>query len=383
MKYLVSLLLCTSLAACVTAPPEPMVKPQTLFNDALFAPPSDKIDPAEVFAFDNNMQDFLDHEVSHRAFMVGRVGALYEGLYGKDPKHFGYNALQTRTAGDVFRSRSGNCLSYTIMTAAFAKRMGLPVQFHQVDMGEVWDRNNNIEYRIGHVNLTVGENSVTSPDSAKLFDFVNPEEASNGMQEDIGEDVIVAMYMNNRAAEALAKNDVDNAYWWARAAIVHTPAFMASYNTLGVVYQRHQNLADAERVFHRILDREADNVLALSNEAQVLEKLGRPAEAKELRGRLVAIQPNPPYYFFNRGIDAMRLSDFKTAKAEFTKEVNRASYNHEFHFWLALANYYLGNMSATREQLEVAMQNSPNDEQRGLYAAKLAKLREMSHQMRQ
>jgi tetratricopeptide (TPR) repeat protein len=162
----------------------------------------------------------------------------------------------------------------------------------------------------------------------------------------------------------------------ARAAIENAPAFVSAYNTLGVIYQRHQNPTESERVFHRILEREPDNVLALSNEAQVLTKLGQVEQAKVLRDRLAAIQPDPPYYFFNRGIDAMRLQDFKTAKAEFTKEVNRASYNHEFHFWLALANYYLGNMKATQEQLQVAMENSPNDQQRGLYAAKLAKLKE-------
>lgn len=383
MKYLVSLMFCISLAGCVTAPVEPLEKSHTLFNDALFVAPTDKIDPAAVFAFDDEMQSFLDHEVLHRVFALGRVGALYEGLYTKDPKHFSYNALQTRTAEEVFHTRSGNCLSYTIMTAAFAKHMGLPVQFHQVDLGEVWDRNNNIEYRIGHVNLTIGEYNATSQNSAKLFDFVNPEEASNGIQEDIAENVIVAMYMNNRAAEALAKGDLNNAYWWARAAIEQSPAFITAYNTLGVIYQRHQNPVDSERVFHRILDREPDNVLALSNEIQVLEKLGQVEQAKELHNRLATIQPNPPYYFFHRGIDAMRLQDFKTAKVEFTKEVNRASYNHEFHFWLALANYYLGNMNATREQLQVAMENSPNDEQRGLYAAKLAKLKEVSAKMHQ
>ena len=36
---------------------------------------------------------------------------------------------------------------------------------------------------------------------------------------EIGEDVIVAMYMNNRAVEALARGQIDDAYSWAREAI--------------------------------------------------------------------------------------------------------------------------------------------------------------------
>lgn len=379
MKSFVSLLLCMLLSACATGPMAPPDKPQSLYHDAFFSPPTDRINAADVFKLDDNMQHFLDHEVAHKIFSEGKVGSLFDALYAKDPKKYAYDAVQTRTASEVFRLRSGNCLSYTIMTAAFAKQLQLPVQFHQVDLGEVWDRNNNIDYRIGHVNLTLGDHSPSSRDSAKLFDFVDPEEASNNTLEDIGEDVIVAMYMNNRAAEALAKNDLNNAYWWARAAIESAPAFVPAYNTLGVVYQRHQNLAESEQVFSRILEREPDNVLALSNAAQVLDKMGRPTESQQMRGRLAKIEPYPPYYFFNRGIDAMRLHDFKTAKMEFTKEVNRASYNHQFHFWLALANYYLGDLSESSKQLKVAMENSPNTEQHDIYAAKLEKLKAMTH----
>ena len=35
----------------------------------------------------------------------------------------------------------------------------------------------------------------------------------------VGEDTILAMYMNNRAAEALVRGRVDDAYWLAREAI--------------------------------------------------------------------------------------------------------------------------------------------------------------------
>ena len=72
----------------------------------------------------------------------------------------------------------------------------------------------------------------------------------------------------------------------------------------------------------------------------------------------------------------MEQHDYVTAKADFTKEVSRASYNHQFHFWLALADYNLGDMTETQHQLLVAMENSPNDQQQGIYAAKLAYLKQ-------
>jgi Tfp pilus assembly protein PilF len=375
LKYgLISLLL----AGCASAPPVAPESLPSLFDDAAFNPPSERIDTADIFAIDADMQNFLDREVARRVITDGHVMALVNALYNKELKKFSYDSVQTRNAAAVFHQRSGNCLSYTIMTAAFAKHLHIPVQFHAVSFGEVWDRNNNIDFLIGHVNLTLGSHKGTSDDPAKLIDFGAFEDASGEISDDIGEDVIVAMYMNNRAAEALAKNKLSDAYWWARSAMLNAPAFVGAYNTLGVIYSRHHNMLDAERVFRRALEREPDNVLALSNQVQTLANLGRTAESQTLAQHLSQIQPNPPYTFFNRGVAAMALGDYQTAKIEFTKEVNRASYNHQFHFWLALANYKLGNLNETRKQLAVAMDNSPNSEQHDLYAAKLEKLKAMN-----
>ena len=378
MKNFVIVVFCSLLAACASAPVV-LETPQTLFHDALFAAPSERISSGDIFKINKEMQDFLDQEVAHRAIADGKVMALFNALYYKDHARFAYDAVQTRDAAEVFHLRSGNCLSYTIMTAAFAKRLGVPVQFHTVSFGDVWDRNENIEFLVGHVNLTLGDPSISSHESAKLVDFGAFEDVRGEIMEDIGEDVVVAMYMNNRAAEALAKNNLDEAYWWARTAIEHTPAYLGAYNTLGVIYTRHHNLAESEQVFRRVLEREPDNVLAMSNQVRALSNLGRTEESQLLAQRLAKIQPNPPYAFFNLGVAAMQAGNYKTAKVEFTKEVNRASYNPQFHCWLALANYYLGNINETRNQLTVAMENSPNTTQHDLYAAKIEMLKSHAH----
>jgi tetratricopeptide (TPR) repeat protein len=363
------------LAGCASEPPS--VAPESLpslFDDAVFAAPTERIDVADIFAVDAEMQDFLDHDVSRRVLVDGHVMALVNALNDKEHRKFTYDSVQTRNAAGVFHQHSGNCLSYTIMAAAFAKQLQIPVQFHSVSYGEVWDRNDSIDFLIGHVNLTMGTHKGAAKDRAKVIDFGIFEDTRSEMSEDIGEDIVVAMYMNNRAAEALAKNKLDDAYWWARAAMVNAPAFIGAYNTLGVIYSRHHNLVDAERVLSRALQREPDNALVLANQIQTLANLGRVAESEQLQRRLTQIQPIPPFYFFNRGMAAMKTHDYKTAKIEFTKEVNRASYNHQFHFWLALANFQLGNLYESRTQLKVAMDNSTNSQQHDLYAVKLEKL---------
>ena len=90
-----------------------------------------------------------------------------------------------------------------------------------------------------------------------------------------------------------------------------------------------------------------------------------------MRLRLAAIETEPPFHFFNLGMDAMRRADYLAARDYFSREVDRADYYHEFHFWLGLADYRLGDVAQARKQLELAIDSSTTRNQHDLYAAKL------------
>ena len=118
----------------------------------------------------------------------------------------------------------------------------------------------------------------------------------------------------------------------------------------------------------------------MSNLAGVLGELGRSAEQKTVLRRLVELEPNAPFSFFNAGRKALRDGDFRTAKTMFAKEVDRSPEYGEFHFWLAIAYVGLGDTRSARKQLDLAIQNSANRQDRELYAAKLARI--TAHQSR-
>jgi Flp pilus assembly protein TadD len=182
------------------------------------------------------------------------------------------------------------------------------------------------------------------------------------------------MFMNNRAGESLADGRIDDAYWWARAAILQDPAFLSSYNTLGVVYRRHGNLREAEQLFSSVLRLQPTNRQAISNLALVLKAEGRTAEATRMAAQLEALEPNPPFFFFERGLAALRDRDFATARDLFEREVDRTAGYHEFHFWLAVAYVNLGETAKAREQLVLAIEHSTARKDSDLYSAKLARL---------
>ena len=378
MKKFAIFLLCLMLPACTAL--QVTVRSDELFRDALFAAPSERIGAADVFAVSDAMKHYLQVEIAEQLRVKGAQQGLIDALYSKSQLKVEYDAAQTRNAAQTFNARAGNCLSLMIMTSALAKELGLPVRYQSVFVDESWSRAGGMHFSAGHVNLTVGKrfHDVKSrvDDNVMLtIDFNPPQENRSHHTWAITETTVLAMYMNNRSAEALARGQLDDAYWLAREAIRQDPTFQSAYNTLGVIYRRHGNLTDAENAFRHALEREPLNVQAMSNLSMVLNDQGRVAESKELTAKLELRRPYPPFHFFNLGQTAMEAGDFKAARDMFAKEVGRDAYNHEFHFWLASAYYRLGDLNLSRKHLAVAMDFSPTRKIHDLYAAKLGRIR--------
>ena len=378
--YLVCLIFClgSGLIACTTAPV--IQNPNNLFHDELFPPATVRINADDVLAISDEMKQYLRNDIAKQLKSMGLQSGLFDALYRKGQLQLEYDAELTRTAAETFTARSGNCLSLVIMTAALAKELDLRVHYQRVIIAENWSRNNDIFFSSGHVNLTLGAYHGAARSSSDNFqlmtiDFFPPEEMRGQRTQEISEQTIIAMYMNNRAAESLARGKVADAYWWVRESIRQQPAFLPAYNTLGVVYRRHGHLREAELVLSQALLADPENVPALSNLALVLRGQDRLDEAALLTAKLEKLQPYPPYYFFNLGQVAMQRGDFNTAKTLFSKEVKRAEYNPEFQFWLAVAYFKLNDSEQAKKHMSFAMERSTTRKDHELYAAKLDRLR--------
>jgi Tfp pilus assembly protein PilF len=377
MKALVIVVMVLALAGCASAPPQ---APEPILHDALFAPPSQPVRAEDVFAVSPAMKAFIGTDIERLVRLKGTRRGLFEALRDKAGLSLDYDAAVTRNAAEAFAARKGNCLSLVIMTAAFAKEMGLPVRFQNVFTDETWSRNGSFYLSIGHVNVVIGGTHVEPGYGhydldAMVVDFLPPADARSLRTWMIDESTIVAMYMNNRAVEALMAGDVNDAYWWAREAVQQDAHFLGASNTLGVVYRAHGNLPEAQRALEYVLAQEPDNASALSNLVTVLKQRGDTAGARLAADRLARIEPTPPFAYFERGVAAMKAGDYHLARDMFAREVDRAAYYHEFRFWLALAYLGLGDMDQARANLAIALENSPAGREHDLYAAKLERLR--------
>lgn len=376
-----ALLLAGLLSACASAPPSSDTGPHRLLHDELFRAGAQPVHADEVFRLSPEMQAYADREIAQQARSKGLRQGLLDALYTKSQLQLEYDASLTRNAAEAFEARRGNCLSLVLMTAAFAKSLGLPVRFNSVYVEELWSRTGDLMLVSGHVNLSLGRpmferNGARSFETELLtIDFLPSAELRKQRSRTIDEATVLSMYYNNRAAEVLQAGQLDEAYWWARAAVLQDPRFLAAQNTLGVIYRRAGRVELAEQVFRDVVLQEPANAQSLSNLVLVLNERGRRAEAEQLSARLRELQPEPPYKYYDLGIAAMKRGEFLEAKRLFTREIERSAYVHEFHFWLALANYGLGEMGEVRKHLALARENSTTPTDRERYSAKLESLR--------
>ena len=349
---------------------------EALLQGATFAPREVAASPEQVFALDGPMRAFLDTDVAGRARTKGQIRGLFEGL--RDTVEVGYDTTITRTASETFAARSGNCLSLVLMTGAFAKALRVPVHYQDVFGEETWSRSERLAFRSGHVNILLGK-GVLDRDNADqvIIDFLPSPVPGRRNSRTIGEETVVAMYLNNRAAETLNDGDLDAAYAWARAAVRSDPAFNSAYNTLGVIYLRHGDLALAERTLRHALARRPGSAEVLGNLVSVALADGRGADAHALRVQLEKIEPYPPFYFMDQGLAAMNRGDDRAALELFEKELRRMPYDDEVQFAVAVASLKLGDLRDARTHMALALRNSTTQDRHNIYAAKLAHLQQM------
>ena len=317
-----------ALAACATPPPaQRAAAPAELFSDALFARPAETVGADQIFALSADMRRYVQTQMTPLIRKHGAQGALIEALYHNGQLKLDYESAVTRNAAEAFEARAGNCLSLVIMTAAFARELGLQVRYQSAYLEELWSRKGSLLLRSGHVNITLGrrlgDHWVSPLPYSLTIDFLPQEDLRNLKTVEIPESLVVAMFLNNRSVEALVQGRLDDAYAWAREAIRADPSFLAAQNTLGVVYLRRGALAQADAVFEHVLAADPKDTRALANLAEVATREGRNDRAAQLRARLARLEPEPPLHFYNLGLAAMQREDFRAARDLFAKEAAR------------------------------------------------------------
>jgi len=214
--WILSLLLVLSGCAHEVRDPAAASRVAALLDDAAFPQPAARITADDLFALSPEMRRHLS-STQFRTLLRehGQASGLLRALYDRRELALDYDATRTGTAAETYASRKGNCLSLVIMTAAFARALGMSVRFQEVQVEDTWSRDRALYLVSSHVNLSLAPGGPRAEiESAPMLtvDFVQlPPNASERVRF-LDEADIVARYMNNRAAEELVQGRHAEAY---------------------------------------------------------------------------------------------------------------------------------------------------------------------------
>lgn len=380
LARLVALAAAAWLAACASVAPPPMPPALLVPADSMLAMP--EVDDADLFTLSEEMRRYVERDLAADIRRKGRQRALAEALFDSGGLRLNYDASRTRPAASTFATRQGNCLSLVIMTAALARALDLEIDYRVAEIDDSVSRRGHLVVMSGHVNITLGrrllERGSGGDDRALTIDFLPPAELQGLRTRRIDEAELLAMYRNNRAAEALAEGRLGEAFAWARRAVQGRPGMVTAVNTLGVVHRLAGQPRTAAQAFRHALALAPANTSAMANLSSVLSAMGEEAEAAQWRARLASLERQAPFEAHDRGRAAFARGDFRDAVAAFRTALAREEGDAaDAHFWLGLALHYAGDVgNAQAHWREAQALVAPRSAQRARYEAKLDWLRE-------
>jgi Tfp pilus assembly protein PilF len=190
----------------------------------------------------------------------------------------------------------------------------------------------------------------------------------------ISETEYIAMYYNNLASEAIAREDYDTAFWLLQKTLELTPDDPGAINSMAVVHRRVGDLEKAEEIYRYGIEYLPDKISFLRNYRVLLEQQGRFTEVRQINRRLTALDDPSPFDWLHAGHSAFSDGHFQEAVLFYRKAAKVAPYLHESYAGLAKAYYMIGDRDAAEREFRRALEYTERPSTRSMYEAKLVAL---------
>lgn len=369
------------LAACQQVPESTKLDPTT--TAALVGEPV--VDPSihvetedEIFYLPTAELDALHTKIAPYSAPFDRSQALLTFIFKRNEIGLEYINGETLTAYQTLQRGQANCLSLTILAYALANSEGFSTEFRDVQIPEYWVTRRGNSFLNGHVNLYI--QALYPPEVATLVfrtgasflvDFERTMGANRLPHRTIHRADIIAMFYNNKAAEALEANEQTKALAYLQAAIAVQPELSDTWNNLAVLHKRMGKYPLAERAYLQSLQLEPNRSNTMANLAILYEETGRPELAAPLNAQVERIRQSNPYYFLMIGNEASAKGQFDAARSAYQHSLMLNDRIAETHFAFAKILVRQGKFDAAAQHLTKARQLSGPGAERDLYQHKL------------
>lgn len=340
------------LNACASLQPG-KINPPPLRN----ADPPVQVEDVDVLAISPAMEKFLERYVLEYSSAQTRLELLTTSVIRSGVLGFQYDELQTLTAAEAFEKRTGNCIGFSNMMIALARRAGLNAYYQEVFRRPEWsDYDDDTVLLVKHVNVVIETKRMTW-----VVDVSGIKIHPTARRRIVDDSYAKALYLNNIAVESLLVNDLPTAYAYMRSAINADSKATDPWVNLGVIYGRNDQLDDAAFVFNHALQIDVNEYSALSNLYEVYVEQGDFESAARLEPRVERYRRNNPYYLLRLSDEALEHEQYDESISLLEKAIQKKDNDHKLHFALAKTQYLSGKQAAAEESLLRARALAPED----------------------
>lgn len=319
--------------------------------------PASVVQEQEVLALSAEMQAFLDAHVNRKGGVNLRLRQLVSAII--DAKTFGvvYDD-RTRTASETFRTRRGNCLSFSNMFVAMARDVGLKVQYQEVDVPPDWTLDSGTFVLNQHVNVYVDLGQA----GTRVVDFNIGDFKTSYEMRKVSDMRALAHFYNNIGVERMLAGDPAAALSCFRRAIAHDDrGFSPAWTNLGTLYLRNGHSACAEAAYLQALKISTWDLVAMSNLARLYERLGDRERAAVCQKRVIDHRRRNPYYRYQLALQAYVAQDYDAAINQLKYAIRKRTNEDQFCYLLGLSYLQKGDPRAARRWLARAQELAAAD----------------------
>lgn len=329
-----------------------------------------------IFEITPDMRDFLKMHVPSTGSNYVKLQRLIESVMDKSLLGWNFDAFKTYSAANSFHHKQGNCISYAIMIIVLGRELGMELHFNEVYIPPTWDiQTEHTVVLFRHVNL------ITKVDRRRMILGLDLEEYDSSYpQYSITDVAAEAHYYNNRGADYLNANDMEQAFLYFRKALTLQPKQAFLWVNIGVLYLRYGHYQEAEAAFLHALELDSSDITVISNLQRLYVKQGNTELANYYRQEAERSRMKNPYYRYSLAKQLLDDNQPDLALKHIKWAIRKYGKEHRFHFLAAKIYARLGKRDDVEKSLEQAAKLTEDEKNRLLYQSKIARLREISKQ---
>ena len=326
----------------------------------------------EVMALSDEMREFLKNHVSKRAGDPVKLRQLSNAVFSKDSFGLEYDE-NTRTAAENFRTRRGNCLSFTFMFVVLARGVGLDASFQEVEIPPEWTFAKDTYILNRHINIHIDFDVGVIP--AKVVDFNIADFSTNYDMRIVSDERALAHFFNNIGAELMQHGEMTAAFYAFRRAIAEYDwSFAPAWDSLGTLYRRKGLAYHAEAAFLQALEIDRSDLTAMNNLTALYDRRGEPKLAARYRNKVNSHRKRNPYYRFQLARVAYHAEDYGLAIDHLKYAMRKQREEDRFCALLGMVYLQMGDEEKSRHWMARAEKYADTDRMKSIYSSKIDRL---------